>query len=438
MAEQPFYMQGNFAPIEREMASQELEVSGTIPASLSGTFYRNGPNPTNGDPGHWFFGHGMLHAIRLEDGRASYRNRFIDTPAYRGEDRPMVRPDGTMDRTATNANTHIVQHAGHLLALAESSFPTEVTPALETLGAYDFDGVLKSSFTAHPKVCGKTGEMLAFGYSFLPPFLTFHRIDPKGRMIQSEEIEVPGSTMMHDFAITENYVIFMDLPLVFSMEAAMAGGMPYLWDESYGARLGIMPRGGGNADVKWIDIEPCYVVHTLNAYEDGGRIVLEAARYSEFPDVTFNSSPGLLARWTIDLASSGVKEEVLDDRSCDFPRVDLRLDGQQHRFAYAVEMGLGGTISLERLLKYDMQSGKVDVHDFGTSVSPGEGVFAPVAQDAGEDEGFVIAMTWDEDTAQSELQILDAQSFGGDPVARVKMPQRVPFGFHGNWIPDWI
>jgi len=404
MSELPFYMQGNFAPIDRESTFEGLEVIGEVPESLRGNFMRIGPNPIEGDPGHWFFGNGMLHSVRLEDGQAtSYRNRYVRTPAYLGEDRPMVGPDGHVDRTATTANTHIVAHADRLLALTESSFPMEVTRDLDTVGPVDFDGVLKTAFTAHPKFCHKTGEMLAFGYSFLPPFL---------------------------------YVLFLDLPLVFKMEEAMAGNMPYLWDDSYGARLGILPRNGGNADINWIEIEPCYVVHTLNAFEAEGRIILDASRYDEFPDVSFNSSPGLMTRWTIDTASNTVKEETLDDRNCDFPRLDPRLEGQPYRFGYSTEFATGPGLEMTRLIKYDLDARKTEIHEFGAGVAPGEGVFAPAASDSGEDEGFILVMTRDENREQSELQILDAQNFAGDPVGRVQIPQRVPVGFHGNWIPD--
>ena len=437
MSETPFYMQGNFAPIETESTFDELEVVGEVPESLRGHFMRIGPNPIKGDPGHWFFGDGMIHAVRLEDGRATgYRNRYVKTPSYLGEDIEMVGPDGQVNRHATTANTHIVEHADKLLALTESAFPMEVTRDLDTVGAVDFDGVLKTSFTAHPKFCHKTGEMLAFGYSFLPPFLTYHRVDSKGKMVQSEAIEVPGSTMMHDFAITENHVIFMDLPLVFKLEEAMAGNMPYLWDETYGARLGIMPRNGGNADVNWVEIEPCYVVHTLNAFERDGQIMLDASRYAEFPDVSFDSSPGLMTRWTIDTASNTVKEETLDDRNCDFPRLDPRLEGQPNRFGYSTEFGDGAGLEMKKLIKYDLEARSTEVHDFGRGVAPGEGVFAPAATDSGEDEGFILVMTRDENRQQSELQILDAQNFGGDPVAKIQIPVRVPAGFHGNWMPD--
>jgi len=437
MDETPFYLNGIFAPIDVESTFDSLEVIGEVPSSISGTYLRNGPNPMKEDPGHWFFGDGMLHGLRLENGRASgYRNRYIKTPSYLGEDVKLVEKGGKINRLATSANTHIVEHAGRVLALAESAFPMEVTKDLETIGPVDFDGVLKTSFTAHPKFCPKTGEMLAFGYSFLPPFLTFHRVDASGKMVQSEIIDVPGSTMMHDFAITENYVLFLDLPLVFEIEQAVAGNMPYLWSDQYGARIGLMPRGGGNADVKWIEVDPCYIVHTLNAFESQGKIFFDASCYAEFKDVSFESGPGLMTRWTIDPETLAVTTETLDDRDCDFPRIDPRLEGQPNRYGYATEFEHEGGLGMKSLIKYDLDARSTQVHDFGAGVSPGEGVFAPAAPDSAEDEGFVLVMTHGPETEKSELQILDAQNFAGDPVARIQIPQRVPVGFHSNWLPD--
>ena len=123
--------------------------------------------------------------------------------------------------------------------------------------------------------------------------------------------------------------------------------------------------------------------------------------------------------------------------SCDFPRLDPRLEGRPNRYGYSVEFGHeNAELQMKTLLKYDLDERRTEVHDFGQGISPGEGVFAPAAPDAGEDEGFVLAFTHDENDGASELQILDAQNFTGDPVASIRIPQRVPVGFHANWLPD--
>ncbi len=280
----PFHLQGNFAPVHEEQTAFDLEVQGAIPPELRGLCLRNGPNPRSGESPHWFFGDGMVHGVALADGKAQwYRNRWVRTRPYLegGESAILVQPDGSVDRTVAKANTNIVGHAGRILALVESSFPTEMTRELETVGLHDFGGKLTTAMTAHPKLCPVTGEMHFFGYGFGPPYLTYHCANAAGELIQSEVIEVPGPTMMHDFAITERHVIFMDLPVVFDPERAMQGTMPYAWSDDYGARLGIMPRGGDSAQVRWFEIEPCYVFHPLNAHAEGDEVVLDVARYPE-------------------------------------------------------------------------------------------------------------------------------------------------------------
>ena len=437
-ADLPFYLRGNFAPVTEELTAVDLHVDGALPPELRGVYMRNGPNPKAGDPGHWFAGDGMIHGVRLEDGRAAwYRNRWVRTRTFL-EGVSFVSPDGVVDHSIAVANTNIIAHAGRVFALVESSFPTEMTRELETVGICDFGGRLTTSMTAHPKLCPVTGELHFFGYRFLPPFLTYHRLNAAGALVQSEVIEVPGPTMMHDFNITEHYVIFMDLPIVFDLQRAMSGSdFPYVWSDKYGARLGVMPRGGSNADVRWFEIEPCYVFHPVNAYESGGRIVIEVARYPQLWRQTAQTfDPAFLHRWTIDLDRGCVSEEALDDRSLEFPRVDDRRVGLRHRYGYAVASDLRDGIQTTALLKYDLQTGQREAHDFGPGRMPGEGVFVPASARANEDEGYVLAYVYDAAAQASDFVILDARAFTAGPVATVRLPQRVPFGFHGNWIAD--
>jgi carotenoid cleavage dioxygenase len=438
--ELPFHLRGNFAPVREEKTAHRLEIQGAIPHELRGLYLRNGPNPRSGSSPHWFFGDGMVHGVALADGEAKwYRNRWVRTRPYLEGDEAaiLVQPDGRVDRTVAKANTHVIGHAGRILALVESSFPTELTRELETVGLYDFCGRLTTAMTAHPKFCPVTGEMHFFGYGFAPPFLTYHRADAAGELVQSEVIEVPGPTMMHDFAITERHVIFMDLPVVFDAERAMQGTMPYVWSDDYGARLGIMPRGGGGAEVRWFEIEPCYVFHPLNAYAEGDEVVLDVARYPEI----WRSSPAdfsraCLHRYRVDLGSSGVREETLDDRNIEFPRVDPRREGRPHRFGYALDFDILTSQSSSALVQYDLARGETTPHDFGPGRVAGEGVFVPASASAAEDEGWVLTYVYDEARDASALVVLDATGFDKPPVASVALPQRVPFGFHGSWIPD--
>jgi carotenoid cleavage dioxygenase-like enzyme len=435
----PFHLRGNFAPVAEEVEAVDLPVEGSIPREIAGRYLRNGPNPKTGTSPHWFFGDGMLHGIALRDGKAQwYRNRWVRTRQFL-EDAQFVSPDGTVDRTVGAANTHVVCHAGRILALVESSFPTEVGPDLDTVGTYDFGGRLTTAMTAHPKLCPTTGEMHFFGYGFMPPFLTYHRADRDGNLVQSEVIDVPGPTMIHDFAITATQVVFMDLPIVFDLELAMQGTMPYRWSDDYGARVGIMPRNATAADVRWFDVEPCYVFHPLNAFDDGDRVIVDIARYPELWRTSPQDfSPALLHRWTVDPAAGKVIEEPLDDRPIEFPRVDERLVGLPHRYGYGLHTTpeSGELLGSSVLLKYDLATGATRVHDFGSGRVPSEGVFIPAADDADEDEGWVVTYVYDAARDRSDFVVIDASDFTAPPVATVLLPQRVPFGFHGSWVPD--
>ena len=435
----PFHLRGNFAPVLEEATAFDLPIQGAVPRGLDGLYVRNGPNPKTGQSPHWFVGDGMLHGVALRDGRALwYRNRWVRTRAF-VEDAPGFTADGVRDLTVGRANTHVVAHAGRILALVETSFPTEVTRELDTVGGFDFDGRLTTGMTAHPKICPRTGELHFFAYSWAPPFLTYHRADAAGRLVQSEVIEVPGPTMIHDFAITERNVVFMDLPVVFDLELAMSGTIPYRWSDEYGARVGVMPRGGTNADVRWLEVAPCYVFHPLNAYDDeGGAVVVDVVRYPElWRTESFAGPPGRLHRWRLDVGAGRVREEALDDRPVEFPRVDERRAGLPHRYGYAVDTGRGvEELTGTSLVKYDLRAGACTAHDFGPGRVPAEPVFVPASSAAGEDEGWLLTYVYDAARGGSDLVILDAADFTGKPVATIALPRRVPFGFHGSWIPD--
>jgi carotenoid cleavage dioxygenase-like enzyme len=354
--------------------------------------------------------------------------------------RRIVGENGMLDLEVDLANTHFIAHGGRILALVENRAPTEVTPELDTVGPFDFGGRLTTAMTAHPKRCPVTGELHFFGYGVFPPLLTYHRADAAGNLLQSEEISVPGPTMHHDFAITEHSVVFMDLPVVCDPSLLMAKTMPYRWSDDHGARIGVMPRGGGDADVRWFEVEPCYVFHVLNATEtQAGHVAIDVARYpSLWRDGQDAFEPTTLHRWAIDLAAGTVKEETLDDRSVEFPRVDERRVGRSARFGYAVHTrpGPDGFAIETALVKYDLLSGTTEEHSFGAGRVPGEGVFVPASDGAGEDDGYVLAYVYDAGRDGSDLVILDATDIAGAPAATVQLPQRVPVGFHGSWVSD--
>ena len=452
------FLQNNFAPWGTEGAARDLPVVGRIPRELNGTYYRNGPNPAFPPLGryHWFDGDGMIHAVTLDDGRASYRNRYVLSRGLREEQeagRALYR--GLLEFQATEipgfkntGNTNIVWHAGKLLALVEAALPTRMMAGpLDTVGEYDFDGRLAGPMTAHPKLDPETGEMLFFGYSLFPPYLTYHVAAADGALVRSEVIDVAWPSMMHDFAITKDHVIFILCPLVFSFERLAERGGAFSWEPERGTRLGIMPRRGGNADVRWFDTDPSYVFHPMNAYEDGDAIVLDVARYGrlDFMSAAAVEEPGYrdanaarLHRWRIDLARGGVASTPLDDIVTEFPRVDERRLGRRHRFGYMAarepELNDGAQPLWTAVRKYDLERGGVTERRFGAGNGVGEPLFVPRTASAGEDDGWVLVLVYDAARDTSDFWILDAQDVAGEPVARVTLPHRVPYGFHGNWV----
>jgi carotenoid cleavage dioxygenase len=431
-----YFQRDNYAPVTDELTEFDLPVEGAIPAELDGWYLRNGPNPRQATA-HWFTGDGMIHGVRVEGGRAAwYRNRWVRTDSFK-EDFPLYNADGTRNLRASVANTHVVTHAGKTLALVESSLPYEISNDLETLGAYDFGGNLVDSMTAHPKICPTTGELHFFGYgSIFEPYVTYHRADANGELTIKRPLDVKGHTMMHDFALTAEHVVFMDLPLVFNLDVAIKGegDMPYRWSDEYGARLGVMRRDDPFGPVRWFDIDPCYVFHVANAFETtsarGNSIVLQAVRYPElWRDTGGFDANGALWSWTIDLQTGTLTERQLDDRAVEFPRIDDRLATLPAR--YAVSVGEG------RLVRYDLTTGDAVEHAFGTAQSPGgpgEAVFVPGSGTADESNGWYIGYVYDPARDRSDLVIIDASDFAAQPVARIKLPHRVPYGFHGNWI----
>jgi carotenoid cleavage dioxygenase len=441
------YLVGNFAPVEDELTVTDLPVEGAVPPALRGRLLRIGPNPIAPDPAayHWFLGDGMLHAIELRDGKAaSYRNRWIRTDQaieLLGEDPIPGQPDDVFAAGSSVANTHVVSHAGKIFALVEVCLPTQVRPDLSTVGRYDFGGKLRSSMTAHPKIDPVTGEMIFFGYDpFGPPWLRYHVADPAGQLVRSEDIDIRGPAMVHDFAITEHNVVFLDLPVVFDFDLVGKRPFPAEWRPDYGARVGVMPRNGRSADVRWFDVELCYVFHPLNAYDDNGSVVVDVARHPRMfaTDVHGPAElPPTLDRWTIDLDAGKVIEERIDDQAQEFPRVDDRVVGRRHRYGYTTNVGSDDEwVRFGHLLKHDLQVGTTQRHDFGPGTHASEGVFVAASDDAGEDEGWVLSVVYDEGRNASDLVVIDATDFAGPAVATIRLPQRVPFGFHGSWVRD--
>jgi len=438
--ETAWHLQGNWAPVKEELTVSDLEVKGEVPKEINGLYIRNGMNPRSGFSDHWFFGNGMLHGFNFEDGKVSYKNRYVRTPYYE-KDLDIIGSFG--DLSASPANTHIIKHADKFLALEEAHLPWEVDENLETKGAYDFNGKLKGAMTAHPRTCPKTGELLFFSYSVMSePYLTYYRVNPAGKLIQIEPIELPRAVMMHDWNVTENHVVFMDLPIISDMNLAVETGSPFGFKPEFGARLGVMPREGSNSDVRWFDIDPCYVFHPLNSYEEGNKIILHVCRQQEamvggFQDIYGGETTvARLWKWTIDLELGSVKEEQIDDAPCDFPRIDDRRIGFKNDYGYftTLETDVESLTIGRHLLKYDLGNDKRLTHDLGENVTGGEALFVPRTANSSEDDGWVISLAYEAETDRSKLLVINSQDFESAPVAEIYAPQRVPNGAHGSWV----
>lgn len=440
------WLSGNHAPVAVESTITELTVRGTLPVELNGRYLRNGPNPLlPPDPAsyHWFTGDGMVHGISLREGRAEwYRNRFVRSTSVSdalGEPPAPGERHGGME----TANTNVIGLADRTFALVEAGArPVELSRELETIAHCDLGGTLPHGYTAHPKVDPATGDLHAIAYHWALPHLEYLVIGPDATVRSVEAIEVAGGPMVHDCSITERWMVVYDLPVTFDMEAVAAGArFPYTWRDGRPARVGLLPLGGRGTDVRWFEVEPCYVFHPLNAHDDGDRVVLDVVRYDRMfdrerlgPD---DSSP-LLWRWTIDTATGAVSERQLSDVPMELPRVDERRVGRSHRFGYAMGIdtsgsgnGFGG-----RLVRVDGSTGDAEAIDLGVGRTSGEWVMVPRDEWSAEDDGWLMSFVHDASTDRSDLVVLPAADPASGPVAVVELPVRVPAGFHGNWVAD--
>ncbi len=455
------FLSGNLAPVDTEITAFDLEVTGTLPTELTGRYLRNGPNPVAPvDPEryHWFTGTGMVHGIRLDEGRASwYRNRWVRTDEVArvlGEDAPPS--DWPDDHRPFSANTNVIGHAGRTWAIVEAgSPPIELSSELDTVRISNLEGSLPRAFSAHPKRDPLTGELHVmtywWGWGNRVQYLV---VGTDGRVKRTVDIDLPGGPMIHDTSITTNpdgsgHAMVFDLPVIFNLEAAMGGaGLPYFWDHEYTPRIGLLPRHDsdgndvGRDHIRWFEIDPCFIFHPMNSFEtvnDRGEqvVVLDAVRHPRMFDRERrgpSEGPPRLDRWTFNLATGATRNETLDDHPQEFPRVDERLVGKPYRYGYTAGVGKG--FRQDAISRIDTLTGTVERRTDTDRCGYGEPVMVPRHEGAAEDDGWVVALRHVWATDRSELAVFDAADITGDPVAVVHLPARVPNGFHGNWIPD--
>ena len=462
------YLMGNYAPIDTEISSENLQVIGEIPKDLNGMYVRNGPNPRYAPKGryHWFDGDGMLHAVTIRDGKVSYRNRYIHTDGFEREahaggllwtgimEPPFNNPRQNVHMPVKDtANTTIDYHNGKLIAnwyLAGE--PYSIDPhTLETIGKEDFGGSLRSNMSAHCKVDEHNNELLFFDYSPRPPYMMYGVVGANGQLQHCVPIDLPGPRLPHDMAITQNYSILLDLPLVSDPAAMKAGRHKIVFRRDWPSRFGVIPRYGESDEIRWFEGSPCYMYHTINAWEevraDGAiEIVMDACRVNRpAPPITavtrlekmlgYLRLDARIYRYRFNLQTGETKEEELDDVNTEFPSINSSLLGQKSRYAYNVSITSDTTLLFDGLIKYDTERGTSEKYSFGKGRYGSEAPFAPRTNAVDEDDGYLLSFIYDERESRSELIILDAQHITDEPLARVIIPQRVPYGFHACWVP---
>lgn len=456
-------------PNPQEADAAITRIEGEIPRELAGTLYRNGPNQNQAPkagPGalHLFDGDAMIQAIRFEDGKAHHLGRYAQTEAFLRDQSEGAYAMGGLNVKSErevqppvpghHPNTNVVPHSGRLFALAENMPPFEMDPTtLESKGLWDYDGkMVGMSTTAHPKIDAKTGQMWINGYQPIAPFIQLYCVEADGSVSLAEAHDAPWASMMHDFAITENYVIFPLGSINFDLGPMLAGGR---FSDSFTGidapmTFGIRERAAGS-EIRWFEAPSAgYMFHPANAYEEDGRIIMDACKYEDpqglidWLDVARsndvgNANLGLKAhpyQYEFDLASGTCKEIKFSDSAAEFPRIDDRLVGYKNRWGYAstAEPAEGAAGFSRRITKYDRQGGPSTHRKAVDGQWTGEPVFIPRSALAEEDDGFVVYLVNDAIRDETALEILDARGIDAEPLARLWLDTRIPLGFHGNWL----
>ncbi|KAF3437909.1 hypothetical protein FNV43_RR20665 [Rhamnella rubrinervis] len=482
------YLSGNFAPIPHETPpTKDLPVTGYLPECLNGEFVRVGPNPKFAPVAGY---HCMVHGMRIKDGKATYVSRYVRTSRIKQEEYfggakfmkigdikglfglLMVNMQMLRDKlkildvsygTGTG-NTALIYHHGKLLALSEADKPYVLKVLedgdLQTLGMLDYDKRLAHSFTAHPKVDPFTGEMFTFGYSHTPPYITYRVISKDGFMHDPIPITVSEPIMMHDFAITENYAIFMDLPLYFRpKEMVKNNTMIFTFDSTKKSRFGVLPRyAKDELLIKWFELPNCFIFHNANAWEEEDEVVLITCRV-ENPNLDMvngtvkeklENFSNQLYEMRFNLKTGLASQKKLSAPAVDFPRVNESYTGRKQRYVYGTI--LDNITKVTGIIKFDLHAepeiiGKTKLEVGGNvqgiyNLGPGrfgsEAIFVPRVPGvtSEEDDGYLIFFVHDEKSGKSSVHVIDAKTMSADPVAVVDLPQRVPYGFHAFFVTE--
>lgn len=473
------WFQGLGYPVRVEAELIDVEIEGTIPPELNGAYYRVGPDQTYPPfhEHHWSVdGNGMLIMFRIKDGRVDYRSRYVETERFKLEREanralfglyrnPYLDDPSVIGKNRGTANTTVRMHAGILLALKEDSLGISIEPAsLKTIGEYDFDGCVSSkTMTAHPKIDGRTGEMIFFGAMALgegTPDIACYIADPTGKITKEVWIQGPYPAMMHDFAVTDNWIIFPVMPTVANVERMKAGGPTFNWEPERGMHIGLLPRHGDSKKVTWIEADARWFYHTMNGYETpDGKIHIDVTEsevqtfqfFHVNPEKTWSQEKATpwLTRWTIDPGTGSFSTERIFDMPTEFPRIDERYELGKYRHGFMLlsdpsKPQLEGKATLRpgafsvpnTFGHFDHETGNVTKVYAGDQMVFEEPQFVPRSADAPEGDGWLIVIRHHHTKGLSELTIFDTQDFESGPVAIAKLPIRFRPGIHGGWASE--
>lgn len=459
------YMTGAWTPNFDEYDAFDMEVIGEIPTDIDGVYVRNTENPIHEPIGtyHPFDGDGMIHVLGFQDGKAFYRNRFVHTKAFEAEmaaggsiwagiaENPnkSLRPGwGAQGALKDSSSTDVVVHAGRVLStFYQCGDGYRLDPyTLEQSGAETWtpeDGI-----SAHPKVDERTGELMFFNYSKKAPYMHYGVVDRDNKLSHYIPVELPGPRLPHDMAFTENYSILADLPLFWDPDALSKGFHASRFFPHLPTRFAILPRHGQPEDIKWFEADPTYVLHWMNAYEEGDEIVLDGYFQEQpqpqplehvHPDFShmmafldeYSFQPKL-HRWRFNLKTGETKETHLDDRFLEFGSFNQATAGRKQRYLYSTTTKPGWFL-FTGLVKHDLDTGKSESVEFGDNRFGSEAPFAPRINAKDEDDGYLVSFVTDMNENRSECVLIDAKNISAGPVCRIILPQRISSGTHATW-----
>ena len=464
------YRTGAWRPQHKEFDAWNLEVVGEIPRDLNGVYLRNTENPLF-EPikrYHPFDGDAMLHSMSFEDGEARYANRFVQTDAFIAEQQAQqslwagitehpsnARAEhgwGARTMMKDNASTDVIVHGGKALAsFYQCGELYALDPqTLEQLGKTEWQGQFpKEGVSAHPKLDEHTGELLFFNYGLDAPFMHYGLVSPDGRLANYIDIPVASPRLPHDMAFTENYAILNDLPLYWDVKSLAEGHFSNRFHRDEPSRFAVVPRKGTTADIKWFEADPTFVLHWTNAYEDGDEVVLEGffqhnptargvaratGNMKGFETLDMNVLEARAHRWRFNMQTGACREESLSDTCCEFPMINGRHAGRKHRYSYNARCAKN-LFAFDGLIKHDLQSGVEEIVDMPKGVYLSETVMAPRDGSTDEDDGYLVTFTTDINNDLSECLVLDAKAPRTEPLARIRLPERIASGTHSTWAP---